>query len=47
MTRLKEYYEAWRATKSDELKIKLDIDWIGLALAVIFVMYFYKEWFKP
>jgi hypothetical protein len=48
MSNLKDWYEAYKRTKQEELKIsvKVDIDWIWLAFGVIFVMLAYKELFS-
>lgn len=45
MISLKDWYEAWRRTKQDELKIqvKIGVDWLELAIAIGLVMWIYKE----
>lgn len=46
MISLKDWYEAYRQTKQDEINITLSIDWVELAFGVIFVLWAYKELFK-
>lgn len=42
---LKLWYEAWKATRSEDLvlKIKLDVDWILLAIAVSIVIWAWRS----
>jgi hypothetical protein len=42
------WYEAWKATRQEDLviKVKFDVDWLWLALGIILLMLAYKEIFR-
>ena len=45
MSSMKEWYEAYRRPKRDEVVVKVDIDWFGFWAGVLITLAVVKEWF--